>query len=73
MVTYLAAIASLNTQNATPETIKATGGEKKTMKYYLRPYISLGITIALGAGIAVAPSLARAQGNDLRQLLQGSD
>ena len=70
---YLAAIASLNTQNATPEMIKATGGEKKTMKYYLRPYISFGITIALGAGIAVTPGLVRAQGSDLRQLMQGSD
>ena len=43
------------------------------MKYYLRPYISLGITIALGAGIAVTPGLVRAQGSDLRQLMQGSD
>jgi serine protease Do len=72
-VTYLLAIASLNTQNAAPEVIEATRGENKAMKHLLRPYISLGITMALGAGLVVAPGLARAQGNDLRQLLQGSD
>ena len=43
------------------------------MKYSLRPYKSLGLMIALGAGMLVAPGFARAQGNDLRQLVQGSD
>ncbi len=43
------------------------------MKYSLRPYLSLGLTIALGAGLVTAPRFALAQGNDLRQLVQGSD
>jgi serine protease Do len=43
------------------------------MKHSLRPYKNLGLAIALGLGMASAPSLAHAQGNDLRQLVQGSD
>jgi len=43
------------------------------MKYSLGPCKSLGLTIALGAGMVISPASARAQGNDLRQLVQGSD
>jgi len=43
------------------------------MKYSLGPCKSLGLTIALGAGMVISPAFARAQGNDLRQLVQGSD
>jgi serine protease Do len=60
-------------KNATPGIKSAANGEKKAMKYILRPYISLSLAMALGIGLATAPRLARAQGNDLRQLVQGSD
>ena len=43
------------------------------MKYILRPYIDSALIFVLGAGLASAPHVARAQGNDLRQLIQGSD
>lgn len=42
------------------------------MKYILRPYINFAVIVALGAGLASAPRVARAQANDLRQLVQGS-
>jgi serine protease Do len=43
------------------------------MKYFSGPYKSLGLTMALAGGLVIAPCFARAQGNDLRQLVQGSD
>lgn len=42
------------------------------MEHSLRPYKSLGIAIALGAGLMMVPHRAVAQGNDLRQMLRGS-
>jgi hypothetical protein len=71
-VFHLSAIASLHEKNATPG-IKKPLAEKKAMKYSLRPYTSLGLAIALGAGLATAPRFVSAQGSDLRQLVQGSD
>ena len=43
------------------------------MNYFLGPYKILGLSIALGSGMLIAPGFACAQGNDLRQLMQGSD
>jgi serine protease Do len=43
------------------------------MKNSLRPYISLGAMLALGAGIAMSPRAASAQANDLRELITGTD
>ena len=43
------------------------------MKNTLRPYISLGATMVLGAGLAIVPRAASAQAGDLRDLVGGSD
>jgi serine protease Do len=43
------------------------------MKNSLRPYISLGAVLALGAGIAMSPRAASMQANDLRELITGTD
>ncbi len=41
------------------------------MEHSLRPYTSLGLTMALGACLVTSPGFARAQANDLRQLMKG--
>jgi C-terminal processing protease CtpA/Prc len=58
-------------QNAAPE-VEELLAEKNFMKHSLRPYKSLGIAIALGAGLMMLPHRAVAQANDLRQLLRSS-
>jgi serine protease Do len=68
---HASAIASFEQKNATPGIQRRA--EKKAMKHLLRPYLSLGLTIALGAALANAPRLTHAQGNDLRQLMLGSN
>jgi membrane-associated protease RseP (regulator of RpoE activity)/polyhydroxyalkanoate synthesis regulator phasin len=40
------------------------------MKHFSRPYGSLGFALILGVAVAMAPHAARAQANDLGQLLQ---
>jgi membrane-associated protease RseP (regulator of RpoE activity) len=40
------------------------------MKYLLRPYISLGFVVLVGAGVAMMPPCAAAQGAEITQILQ---
>jgi C-terminal processing protease CtpA/Prc len=52
-------------------TKEACAGEM-TMKYLLRPYKILGVTVMLGSALTMAPHAVRAQGNDLEHLTVGT-